>query len=143
MAQTPPANGAVRWRPVLPIPVVVVSILVAVGAVTGLILLLYQETRGPGEVLRQFARAVDERDCGDSYGLLDDSVHASITEDEWCRRLPAVDERIDADFDLDQAVLEGDRAIVHIEDEASSVWVLNRFGERSWRVVGPEGAPLA
>lgn len=142
MAQTTPANGAVRWRPVLPTPVVVVSILVAVGAVTGLILLLYQETRGPGEILRQFARAVDGGDCGGSYSLLDDSVHAAITEDEWCRQLPAVNERIDADFDLDQAVLEGDRAIVHIEDEASSTWVLNRFGGRSWRVVGPEGAPL-
>jgi hypothetical protein len=142
MAQTPPANGAVRWRPVLPATVVIVSIVVAVGAVSGLILLLYRETRGPGEILREFARAVDAGDCGGSYELLDDSVQAVLEEDEWCERLPAVDRQIDADFDLEQAVLEGDRAIVQVTGPGSRTWILNRFGERSWRVVGPEDAPL-
>jgi hypothetical protein len=118
---------------------VVAAILVAVGAVTGLILLLYQETRGPGEILREFARAVDTGDCGGSYGLLDETVHARIAEDEWCDRLPVVDREIDADFDLEQAVLQGDRAVVHVSGVPTDTWTLARFGDRSWRVLGPDG----
>jgi hypothetical protein len=125
---------------VLPIAVVVVAIVVAVGAVTGLIFLLYQETRGPGEILRQFAQAVDDGDCGASYDLLDESVRARIAEDAWCERLPQVDRQLDADFTLDRAVLLGDESIVHLSD--GDAWTLRRFGERSWRVVGREGAPF-
>jgi len=127
----------VRWRPVVPTIVVVISIVIAVGAVTGLIALLYRETRGPGEILRQFARAVDDGDCPGSYELLDDSVHAVVSEDAWCDRLPQVDGQIDADFTVEQAVLEGDGAVVHIGDAPIESWTLQRFGERSWRVVGP------
>ena len=138
------ANGAVRWRPVLPTTVVVLSIVIAVGAVTGLILLLYRETRGPGEILRQFARAVDARDCSGSYELLDESVRAQVGEDEWCDLLPGVDRQIDADFHMEQAVLEGDRAFVEVTGVPTRSWMLARFGERSWRVVGPaKGASFA
>ena len=123
---------------------VVISIVVAVGAVTGLIALLYRETRGPGEILRQFARAVDDGDCAGSYDLLDESVHATLTEDAWCDRIAQVDQQIDADFALEQAVLEGDEAIVHIRDAPTDTWTLRRFGERSWRVLGPgEGGSFA
>jgi hypothetical protein len=138
VSATPPqADGAVRWRPVLPTTVVVISIVIAVGAVTGLIALLYRETRGPGEILREFARAVDEGDCAGSYGLLDESVHAAVTEDAWCDRLAEVDRQIDADFTLERAVLEGDEAVVHIGGAPTESWSLQRFGERSWRVLGP------
>jgi len=141
MGEGPPApNGAVRWRPVIPTTVVVVAIVVAVGAVSGLVLLLYQETRGPGEILRQFAQAVDEVDCAGSYQLLDGSVQTSISEDDWCDRYqPDVDQRIDADFTLDRAVLRGDEAIVHISGVSATRWTLRRHGERSWRVLEPEG----
>jgi hypothetical protein len=122
--------------------VVIIAIVVAVGAVTGLIFLLYQETRGPGEILRQFARTVDDGDCGASYDLLDESVQARITEEAWCGRLPQVDRLLDADFTLDRAVLLGDEAIVHLSRGEVDAWTLRRFGERSWRVVGPEGEPL-
>jgi hypothetical protein len=129
---------------VLPTTVVVISIVIAVGAVTGLIALLYRETRGPGEILREFARVVEEGDCAGSYGLLDESVHASVTEDGWCDRLPEVDGQIDADFTIEQAVLEGDVAVVHITGAPTESWTLQRFGQRSWRVVGPgEGGSFA
>jgi hypothetical protein len=138
MGEGPPApNGAVRWRPVIPTAVVVVAIVVAVGAVSGLVLLLYQETRGPGEILRQFARAVDEGDCAASYDLLDQTVHRSIAEEEWCGRLPQVNGQIDADFDIDKAVLQGDEATVRITGTVAGAWTLRRHGERSWRVLGP------
>ena len=130
-------NGEVRWRPVLPTVLVVVAIVVAVGAVSGLIFLLYQETRGPGEILRSFARAVDAGDCAESYDLLDESVRAAISEDAWCQRLPNVDRELDADFTLDRAALSGDEAVVRIEGSATDTWTLRRFGARSWRVLGP------
>jgi hypothetical protein len=123
--------------------VVIIAIVVAVGAVTGLIFLLYQETRGPGEVLRQFARTVDEGDCAASYELLDESVRARMTEEGWCGRLPQVDRQLDADFTLERAVLLGDEAIVHLSNGDVDAWTLRRFGERSWRVVGPEDRPFA
>jgi hypothetical protein len=142
---TPPqADGVVRWRPVLPTSVVVIAIVIAVGAMTGLILLLYRETRGPGEILRQFAQTVDGGDCSGSYELLDDSVQAAVSEEAWCDRLPQVDGQLDADFTVEQAVLEGDVAVVHIEDAPTESWTLQRFGQRSWRVVGPgEGESFA
>jgi hypothetical protein len=129
---------------VLPTAVVIIAIVVAVGAVTGLIFLLYQETRGPGEILRQFARAVDEGDCPASYELLDESVRARMTEEAWCGRLPQVDQQLDADFTLERAVLlPGDEAIVRVSNGQVDAWTLRRFGQRSWRVVGPEDGSFA
>jgi hypothetical protein len=126
-------------RPRLPTGVVVASVVVALVSVSGLLLLLYRETRGPGEILRRFATAVDDGDCGGSYDLLDGSVQATMGESEWCQRLPLVDGQIDADFGLDQAVLQGDRAELHLSGPAEPVWLLHRYGQRSWRVLGPEG----
>jgi hypothetical protein len=143
MSDTPARpNGEVRWRPVLPVTVMAIAAIVAVGAVTGLILLLYRETRGPGEILRRFATAVDADDCEGSFELLDEGVQARVGEDAWCEALPDVDRQIDADFDLRRSVLEGDVAIVTIGDSPVEVWRLSRFGDRSWRVLGPEGEPF-
>jgi hypothetical protein len=143
MSDTPARpNGEVRWRPVLPVTVMAIAAIVAVGAVTGLILLLYRETRGPGEILRRFATAVDADDCAGSFELLDESVQERVGEDQWCAALPRVDEQIDADFDLRRSVLEEDVAIVTIGNSSVEVWRLRRFGDRSWRVLGPEGEPF-
>jgi hypothetical protein len=58
----------------------------------------------------------------------------------WCdRSLPEADAMIDADFTLERAVLEGDRARVEVTGVPETVWTLGRHGERSWRVIGPEG----
>jgi hypothetical protein len=133
-------NGDQRGRARLPTGVVVVSVIIALLAVSGLLLLLYRETRGPGEILRQFAEAVDDGDCDGSYELLDGTARAGLDETRWCQEvLPTVDEQIDADFDLEQAVLQGDEAEVHVSGVPVTVWRLRRFGERSWRVLGPTG----
>jgi hypothetical protein len=144
MSQDSDDNGYRRGRPGVPTGLVVASVIIALLAVSGLILLLYEETRGPGEVLRQFARAVDDRDCGSSYDLLDASVRSGLDGSTWCEQvLPAVDGQIDADFDLDRAVLQGNEAEVHVSGVEVEVWRLRRFGERSWRVLGPEaGFPI-
>jgi hypothetical protein len=113
--------------------------------VSGLIYLLYQETRGPGEILRRFAQTVDDGDCAGSYDLLDASVRAELDDERWCQEiLPLVDRQIDADFDLEEAVLRGDQAEVQVSGAVVTVWRLRRFGERSWRVlISPTGLPVA
>jgi hypothetical protein len=133
----PDENGYRRAGPRLPTGIIAVSVLVALVAVSGLIYLLYQETRGPGEILRRFAFAVDVGDCAESHDLLHEDVSAQVTEEEWCERLPSVDELIDADFTLEEAVLEGDEARVRITGAATDEWRLGRHGGRSWRVIGP------
>jgi hypothetical protein len=135
---SPDENGNQRGRARLPTGVVVASVILALLTVSGLLLLLYRETRGPGEILRQFAEAVDDGDCQGSYELLDGRARAAVDETQWCDEvLPTVDEQIDADFDLEQAVLQGDQAEVHVTGVPVTVWRLQRFGERSWRVLGP------
>ena len=140
----PAENGYRRDRPRLPIWITIVSILVAIGSVSVLVLVLYEETRGPAEILREFARRVDRGDCTGSYDLLAEEARRGFSEEEWCAdALPAVDEDLDADFDLENAVLEGDSATVEISGAAATTWKLSRFGERSWRVVGsPSGLPV-
>ncbi|HEX2025367.1 MAG TPA: hypothetical protein VHH92_03125 [Actinomycetota bacterium] len=133
-------NGYRRIRPGIPTGVLVAAVLIALVAVSLLIALLYRETRGPGEILREFARALDEGDCAASYDLLDASVQRDLDETRWCEEvLRRVDPLLDADFDLDQAVLQGDDAEVHVSGTEATVWRLRRYGERSWRVLGPRG----
>jgi hypothetical protein len=140
MTEPSEENGYRRARPRLPTGIVVASVVIALVAVSGLILLLYEETRGPGEILRRFATAVDDGNCEGSYELLHETVRASLPEATWCSELlPAVDRQIDADFGLEQAVLRGDEAEVHLTGGPETVWLLRRHGERSWRVIGPEG----
>jgi hypothetical protein len=134
------ANGSGRPGPRLPTAIVIVAVVVALVAVSGLILALYRETRGPGEILRRFADAVDAGDCEASYDLLHGTVRATVDETAWCQSgLPATDAMLDADFTLELAVLEGDRARVEVSGVPETVWILGRHGERSWRVIGPEG----
>jgi hypothetical protein len=138
----PSENGFQNARPRLPLWITIVSVLVAIGSVSVLVLVLYEETRGPAEILREFARRVDRADCTGSYDLLDETVQAEIPEDAWCSDfLPEVDENLDSHFTLEQAVLEGDVAELEISGVGYTSWRLQRFGERSWRVVGPEDGP--
>lgn len=139
MSERPAENGFRPERPRLPTGLVAGAVVVALLTVSGLIFLLYRETRGPGEILRRFAQAVDDGDCQGSYDLLDDTTRAILDAEVWCENLPSVDEQIDADFDLERAVLQGDEAEVHVSGVPAPEWRLRRFGERSWRVVGPEG----
>lgn len=139
MEQPPGENGYPRAGPRLPTGIIVASVIIALLAVSGLLLLLYRETRGPGEILRRFAEAVDDSDCEASYDLLHELVRVGMDETTWCDQLlPQADQMIDADFTLERAVLLGDRARVEVSGVRETVWILGRHGERSWRVVGPE-----
>jgi len=124
------------WRPAVPIIVTVISVTVALFAVSGLLVLLFQKTTGPGEVLRDFARLVAEGDCPGSYALLDPSV--DLTEDDWCRNLASVEEALPADFAIVRVVLEGTDARIRVEAGGrESVWIL-AHEERTWFVLGTE-----
>jgi hypothetical protein len=134
----PGENGYQQPRLRLPIWITIVSILLAIGSVSVLVLVLYEETKGPAEILREFARRVDRDDCAGSYELLDEGWRA-IPEEEWCTDfLSSIDEGLDADFTLEHAVLEGDVAELEISGVAYTKWGLSRYGERSWRVRGAE-----
>lgn len=131
-------NDSRRVRPHLPLGIAIASIVIAIIAASVLIYVLYKETRGPGEILREFARRVDRHDCAGSYDLLDADVQAGLTGDQWCTQvLPSINEGLDSDFSLERAVLQGDVATVQISGVEMTSWQLSRFGERSWRVVGP------
>jgi hypothetical protein len=63
-------DGASRYqRPRLPWIVTATSLVVAVGAVSLLIYILYRETTGPGEVARDFLEAVRSGDCETAVDL--------------------------------------------------------------------------
>ena len=143
MSEAHPGDAG-RVAPRVPLGIAIASIVIALVSVTFLILLLYEETKGPGEVLREFARRVDRGDCAGSFDLLDGNVRAGIGEDRWCEGgLPAVDEQLDASFRLEQAVLDGNVARLEVSGVGETEWELSRFGERSWRVVGPpDGLPV-
>jgi hypothetical protein len=143
MSERPGENGYPRARPRLPTGVVVASIVVALVAVSGLIAVLYRETRGPGEVLRRFAEALDAGDCDGAFGLLHESVAAEVEQAAWCgESLRTLDTQLDADFRMERAVLEGDVARVEVSGVPTTEWLLRRHGERSWRVVGPAPTEL-
>jgi hypothetical protein len=140
MTETPARSNGFRWpRTGLPVRLLVLAVILALVIVSGLIFLLYEETQGPGQILRQFAEAVDKGECASSYELLDESVRDRIDEEAWCGRLAEVDGMIDQSFTLEQAVLEQDTAVVTISGSSEHTWELRRFGERSWRVLGPPG----
>jgi hypothetical protein len=131
---TEPLNGRAR----LPLWITIVSIVIALASVSVLLLVLYEETKGPAEILREFARRVDRGDCQGSYDLLDESARSEFTEEQWCTQMIGpVDEGLDADFDLVSAFLEDDVYEVEISGVELTTWRLRRFGERSWRVIGP------
>jgi hypothetical protein len=138
-------NGYRRARPGIPTGVVVAAVIIALVAVSLLLAILYRETKGPGEILREFARKLDEGDCRASFDLLHPSITSAtagarpgLTATDWCDQLAApTDGQLDADFELERAVLTGDRATVHISGSAERMWLLARYGERSWRVLGP------
>ncbi|MGH2722933.1 MAG: hypothetical protein ACRDI0_01490 [Actinomycetota bacterium] len=137
MAETPSEpNGALRWRPAVPTTLVAISVVIAVGAVSGLLFLLYNRTRGPGEVLREFARRVDAQDCRGAYRMLARAEARAIPEETFCGAIDRLDEALDADFDLQQAVLQGQVASVHISGPEITVWKLERH-RNSWRVLLP------
>ena len=137
-------NGSDGVRPRVPMWIATISVIVALVSASVLVYLLYKETRGPGEILREFARRVDRHDCEGSYDLLDPGLRSSVPEETWCSEvLTAVDESLDADFALERAVLEGDVAFVDVSGVTWTEWVLSRHGERSWRIAGtPMGGPF-
>ena len=68
----------------MPTIVVIVSIVVAVAAVTGLIYVLVKNTTGPGQTLRAYYEAVAAGDCGKAYGYLSIPLHGAIPQDRYC-----------------------------------------------------------
>lgn len=144
----PDADGADdeatgRWRPAVPTTVVLVSVLVALVAVSGLLVVLFQRTTGPGEVLRDFSRRLEADDCGGSYDLLAPSVRNVVPEDEWCGLVPALAADLDPRFTIGARSFHEGIATIEVggEGTAPATWVLRR-SDGSWAVLGVVAGPV-
>ena len=91
---TPDPDGSLPRRPVVPLAVVVVSVLVAVGAVSVLIFVLVKSTTGPGQTLRRYYAAVASDDCGAAYGDLSTDLQHAITSDRFCSAVKGVQGKV-------------------------------------------------
>jgi hypothetical protein len=92
MATSPTeGNGFARRRPP-PIPFVVVgiSLIVAVGAVTALIFVLFKTTTGPGQSLRVYYQAVSAGDCDSAFARLSASLKKTQREAPFCSKVHRV-----------------------------------------------------
>jgi hypothetical protein len=92
MSDVPSDGNGMRRRRItaLPLVVVVVSLLVAVGAVTALIFVLFKTTTGPGQTLRQYYQAVSARDCGEAFSKLSSSLRETQRPGPFCRKVLSV-----------------------------------------------------
>jgi hypothetical protein len=136
-------NGSIRWpQPGVPLIVVLVSVVVAVGAVSALLWVLFAETTGPGEVLRDYYEVVNAGDCDGSVGFLSNELRASIDGDgycEWVEREAAG--RFSPEFRIDSVLLRGEPETVAVvairypgSDQSLAIaWTLERIGD-TWRV---------
>jgi hypothetical protein len=81
-------NGAYRWpRHGVPLVAVIISLVVAVGAVSVLIVVLFKTTTGPGQALRQYYRAVSAGDCDGAYRRLSEPLRSQYPQDPFCEAL--------------------------------------------------------
>ena len=134
----PPQNGAGRWpRAALPTAIVLLSVVVAVAAVSGLLYLLFNRTTGPGPVLREFVQRVEEGDCEGSFELIHPSVGMDL--ETWCSSIAQVAGQVDPGYEVEQMVFEPRRGVAQLTisgPAGESVWAMRRAG-RSWLVEGP------
>ena len=130
-----------RQRPAIPTLLLIAAIVVAVGAVSALIWVLFSETEGPAPVLRTFAERVRDDDCPGSHELLDLDVRQATPQEAWCAALPRVRELLDPGFEVEQMLLREGVAELTIRSRLSSeaqVWSLRKVDD-TWRVLGPTG----
>ena len=139
MADPPEENGAGRHRPALPTAVVAVSVIVALVAVSGLLVVLFRRTTGPGEVLRDFARSLEAEDCPESYALLAAAIRERLDEGSWCELLPELVPHLSPEFSIGQRTFHEGIATIEVfgEDTTPATWRLRKAG-RSWEILGVE-----
>ena len=80
----PAASREGQRGPAVPLFLVVISLVVAVGAVSILILVLFRSTTGPGQTLREYYKAVSAGDCDAAYGLLSSPLRDGTDREDFC-----------------------------------------------------------
>jgi hypothetical protein len=123
--------------------VVIVSILVAVGAVSVLIYVLFKSTTGPGQTLRRYYDAVSADDCGSAYVDLSDPLQHAILKDRFCTAVDGVKGNVPTSITIDTVTGCGEPpaqfAKVTITEHGPSasaqpvVWHMIRQGD-DWRI---------
>jgi hypothetical protein len=126
-------------RPRLPWIITFTSLVVAVGAVSLLIFILYRQTTGPGEVARDFLEAVRSGDCEAAADLGVDAFRSQALN--RCPEVPLGDGPIEV-VQVRATGEELDRAEVHLEPhrrpdcafgvrlvEVDGTWLVNGLRE--------------
>jgi hypothetical protein len=110
-----PEGGDGGWRdqrPRLPWVITATSLVVAVGAVSLLIFVLYRQTTGPGEVARDFLDAVRSGDCEAAADLGVDAFRSQALN--RCPEIPLGEGPIEV-VQVRATGEDLDRAEVHLE----------------------------
>ena len=146
MPESPPpaTTESDKGSPGIPMWIAVASWVIATGAITVLIAVLFQRTTGPGEVLHDYYRAVSAQDCTGAYDLLGDQARAETSRETFCEFI-SDEGRLPADFAIQTSVLNGpseDLANVTVVEQGSGAspgtvtWALAR-SEDGWALTSP------
>ena len=121
----------------------ILSLVIAVGAVSALILILFRNTTGPGQTLRRYYQAVAADDCSQAYASLSSPLHDAIPEDRLCTAVAAVKDRVPTSITILAVTGCGEppadfaRVIVHEHGPGASPqdvrWEMVREGD-DWNV---------
>lgn len=142
------SNGVAEWpKPAVPTWITIAAVIIAVGAVTALLWLMFQKTTGPGEVVKDYYAAVAGGDCDNAYGYL-----AAGTEDKstFCAFVSSRQADVPGDPTVESVTLlgeAGEATQAHVAiDEGSgepAVWELRRDGEIWVIFAAPKTGALA
>lgn len=104
--ETVRSNGSAEWpKPAIPNWIVIVSVAVAVLAVSALIWVLFQKTTGPGEIVHRYYQAAAGGDCDTAYSVLSPDLQQTIGHDAFCSG--TLDGSLPADPKIESVTLTG------------------------------------
>lgn len=123
--------------PVLSLPLATASFVAVVVIVTLLIVLLFRETTGPGEVLHEYHTAIAQGDCARAYGLLAPQAQQETSRETFCEFI-SDEGKVPKDFTIEMIVLRGERGdsaevTAEYPDGTDATWMLVQDGD-SWRI---------
>lgn len=131
------------YRPQIPTWAAVGAMVVAVLAILALVVVLYQRTTGPGEVVLTFYEDAASGNCAAATALLAPSIEASVREaaEGYCEAGAVPDSRRVESVTLEGPEGDADHSEVVIDADGTEVnWQLQREGA-DWFISGlPTGA---
>jgi hypothetical protein len=131
------SSGEAQWpKPAIPNSVVIISVAIAVLAVSALIWVLFQKTTGPGEIVHDYYEAVAAGDCDGAFSLLSPVLQQDQDRESFCSG-SGTSSTVPADPRVESVTLVGPEgsakaAAVTVDESGSggpTVWNLARQGD--------------